>query len=126
MNLYMFYVGGNAGKSNIEVHDIQFVAASAPEDAWPALREAWFGDSDKIHIDGYSRVTWADRFSISLSPEPPKPRRDYFSSMRAVTGRIHLPNCMNTIYSSPKMPARLKKKRCRRSSAMSNNSTRTI
>ena len=26
MNLYMFYVGGNAGKSNIEVHDIQFVA----------------------------------------------------------------------------------------------------
>ncbi|EIW9317288.1 DUF1543 domain-containing protein, partial [Klebsiella pneumoniae] len=27
MNLYMFYVGGNAGKSNIEVHDIQFVAA---------------------------------------------------------------------------------------------------
>lgn len=40
MNLYMFYVGGNAGKSNIEVHDIQFVAASAPEDAWPALREA--------------------------------------------------------------------------------------
>ena len=60
MNLYMFYVGGNAGKSNIEVHDIQFVAARKPNDAWPALREAWFGDSDKIHIDGYSRITWAD------------------------------------------------------------------
>lgn len=54
MNLYMFYIGGNAGKSNIEVHDIQFVAANQPKDAWPALREAWFGDSDKIHIDGYS------------------------------------------------------------------------
>lgn len=40
MNLYMFYVGGNAGKSNIEVHDIQFVAARKPNDAWPALREA--------------------------------------------------------------------------------------
>ena len=38
MNLYMFYVGGNAGKSNIEVHDIQFVAARVPNDAWPALR----------------------------------------------------------------------------------------
>lgn len=22
--LYMFYLGGNAGRSNIEVHDIQF------------------------------------------------------------------------------------------------------
>lgn len=70
MNLYMFYIGGNAGKSNIEVHDIQFVAANQPKDAWPALREAWFGDSDKIHIDGYSRITWADGYSVSLSPEP--------------------------------------------------------
>jgi Domain of Unknown Function (DUF1543). len=70
MNLYMFYVGGNAGKSNIEVHDIQFVAAREPQDAWPILREAWFGDSDKIHIDGYSRITWADGYSVSLSPEP--------------------------------------------------------
>lgn len=70
MNLYMFYIGGNAGKSNIEVHDIQFVAANKPQDAWPALREAWFGDSDKIHIDGYSRVTWVNGYSVTLSPEP--------------------------------------------------------
>jgi hypothetical protein len=71
MNLYMFYVGGNAGKSNIEVHDIQFVAAREPKEAWPALREAWFGDSDKIHIDGYSRVTWVDGYAVALSAEPP-------------------------------------------------------
>lgn len=70
MNLYMFYIGGNAGKSNIEVHDIQFVAANKPEDAWPALRDVWFGDKDKIHIDGYSRVTWADGYSVTLSAEP--------------------------------------------------------
>lgn len=30
MHLFMFYVGGNAGKSNIEVHDIQFVVAQQP------------------------------------------------------------------------------------------------
>ncbi|WP_455820649.1 DUF1543 domain-containing protein [Pseudomonas cerasi] len=70
MNLYMFYIGGNAGKSNIEVHDIQFVAANKPEDAWPALREAWFGDSDKLHVDGYSRVTWADGYSVTLAEAP--------------------------------------------------------
>ncbi|PKH20960.1 hypothetical protein CIG19_17380 [Enterobacterales bacterium CwR94] len=70
MNLYMFYVGGNAGKSNIEVHDIQFVAANKPEEAWPILRDAWFGDRDKIHIDGYSRITWADGYAVTLTAEP--------------------------------------------------------
>ncbi|QLR42908.1 DUF1543 domain-containing protein [Enterobacter sp. RHBSTW-00994] len=79
MNLYMFYVGGNAGKSNIEVHDIQFVAAKTPEDAWPALREAWFGDKDKIHIDGYSRITWADGYSVTLSDQPaPSAKKLFF------------------------------------------------
>ena len=70
MNLFIFYVGGNAGKSNIEVHDIQFVAAEQPEEAWPTLREAWFGDADKIHVDGFARVTWADGYRVSLSDKP--------------------------------------------------------
>ncbi len=79
MNLYMFYIGGNAGKSNIEVHDIQFVAANEPQDAWPALREAWFGDKDKLHIDGYSRITWVNGYSVTLSPEPsPTANRLFF------------------------------------------------
>ncbi len=69
MYLFMFYVGGNAGKSNIEVHDIQFVVARTPE-AWPALREAWFGDADKIHIDGYSRINWADGYEVTLARTP--------------------------------------------------------
>lgn len=70
MYLFMFYVGGNAGKSNIEVHDIQFVVARTPEEAWPALREAWFGDADKIHIDGYSRINWADGYEVTLARTP--------------------------------------------------------
>jgi hypothetical protein len=72
MFLYLFYLGGNTGKSNIEVHDVQFVVASTPEDAWPALREAWFGDADKIHIDGYARITWADGYAVTLSTTPPE------------------------------------------------------
>ncbi|MEX9840658.1 DUF1543 domain-containing protein [Providencia rettgeri] len=70
MKLYMFYVGGNAGKSNIEVHDVQFVAAEQPTDAWPTLRENWFGDKDKLHIDGYAVINWADGFEIELRKEP--------------------------------------------------------
>lgn len=71
MQLFMFYLGGNAGKSNIEVHDIQFVAAETPEQAHPALRAAWFGDPDKIHIDGYARIVWADGYHVSLKDTPP-------------------------------------------------------
>lgn len=79
MFLYMFYLGGNAGKSNIEVHDVQFVAAAKPENAWPALRSAWFGDADKIHIDGYAKITWVDGYSVSLSLTPSgKDNRLYF------------------------------------------------
>ncbi|MDU6431499.1 MAG: DUF1543 domain-containing protein [Pantoea sp.] len=72
MYLFMFYLGGNAGRSNIEVHDIQFVAADHPEAAWPALREAWFGDADKVHIDGYARISWADGYAVSLADTPPE------------------------------------------------------
>lgn len=73
MELFVFAIGGNAGKSNIEVHDIQFVIAEKPEDAWPTLRENWFGDEDKIHIDGYGRLRWADGYNISVSKTPPQP-----------------------------------------------------
>ncbi|XBS69341.1 DUF1543 domain-containing protein [Acerihabitans sp. KWT182] len=78
MNLYMFYLGGNAGKSNIEVHDIQFAAADTPEQAWPLLREAWFGDKDKIHLDGYMIINWADGYDVTLSREPSQNRRKLF------------------------------------------------
>lgn len=78
MELYVFYVGGNAGKSNIEVHDVQFVAAEKPQDAWPALRAAWFGDKDKIHIDGYGILRWVDGYRVSLSDKPIEQKQALF------------------------------------------------
>jgi hypothetical protein len=69
-HLYMFSLGGNAGKSNIEVHDIQFVVADSVEAALPLLREAWFGDADKIHLDGYQKVQWVAGYDVRLSTEP--------------------------------------------------------
>lgn len=68
--LHMFYLGGGAGRSNIEVHDVQFAAVRCPRDAWPLLREAWFGNKHKLHIDGYSVITWADGHDIRLSQAP--------------------------------------------------------
>ncbi len=69
--LYMFYLGGNAGFSTIEVHDIQFVVDHNVEEAIPTLRQRWFGDPDKIHLDGYTVLNWADGFDIILSETPP-------------------------------------------------------
>ncbi|STZ76789.1 DUF1543 domain-containing protein [Bergeriella denitrificans] len=69
--LYMFYLGGNAGHANIEVHDVQFIACNSWQEAVPALKALWFGDRDKIHIDGWQIVSWADGYDISLSEVPP-------------------------------------------------------
>lgn len=65
--LYMFYIGGNAGASNIEVHDVQFVVCEDYKQAIPTLKSLWFGDADKIHIDGYQPMTWADGYDIEIS-----------------------------------------------------------
>lgn len=66
----MFYVGGTAPGANIELHDVQFVAADQPEEAHPLLREKWFGDKSKVHIDGYARIEWADGYDVMLHPAP--------------------------------------------------------
>lgn len=68
--LHMFYLGGNAGRSNIEVHDIQFAVCDDYREAVPALKAAWFGDTDKIHIDGWQVVEWADGYDIAVSETP--------------------------------------------------------
>lgn len=70
MDLWMFYIGGSAGRSNIELHDVQFVAAQNPQDAWPALREAWYGDPDSLHLDGYARIQWVNGYRVSLADTP--------------------------------------------------------
>lgn len=94
MDLYMFYLGGNAGKSNIEVHDIQFAVAEKPKDAWPALRQAWFGDADKVHIDGYAKITWADGYSVSLSDSPPSSKQRLW----LVNAGAYHPTCLAELH----------------------------
>lgn len=80
----MFYLGGNAGKSNIEVHDIQFAVAKESKDAWPVLRKAWFGDRNKVHLDSYARIRWVEGYQIVLSEAPAKKQPNlYFVNVGA-------------------------------------------
>jgi hypothetical protein len=34
------------------------------------LREKWFGDKSKVHIDGYARIEWADGYDVMLCAAP--------------------------------------------------------
>ncbi|MDC9613072.1 DUF1543 domain-containing protein [Xenorhabdus khoisanae] len=54
--LYMFYLGGNAGKSNIEVHDVQFVAVAKIEETKEKAKESLLSGYDQLHKDNLKDV----------------------------------------------------------------------
>lgn len=69
-NLYLVYLGGRTPKSNIELHDIQFVTGSKIEDTYQTLREKWFGTVKGLHLDSYLALKFIDGFRIELKKEP--------------------------------------------------------
>ncbi len=78
-NLYLVYLGGRTSKSNIELHDIQFVAGSKIEDTYSVLCERWFGDVKGLHLDSYVAVKFVDGYRIELRKEPSNgPQNLYF------------------------------------------------
>ena len=67
MKLFAVYLGGRAPRSNIELHDVVFVAGSSLKETYPKLKEKWFGYPEMIpHIDSYIELTHADGFQIRL------------------------------------------------------------
>lgn len=65
--LFAVYLGGKAARSNIELHDVVFVAGTSLEETYPKLKEKWFGYPEKTpHIDSYIELTHADGFQINL------------------------------------------------------------
>ncbi len=94
MRLFMVHLGGSAAGANLELHDVQFVAAPDMEAAVPPLRQAWFGDGKSLHLDGYRPLVWADGHALTLRPEPSEGESGlYFVHMgayaEAVEGELH-------------------------------------
>ncbi len=80
--LFLVYLGGRTSKSNIELHDVRFVACSKIEESYGILREAWFGDVKGLHIDSYMSVNFIDGFRIELKKKAFKgPENLYFVNM---------------------------------------------
>ena len=72
MKLFMFYVGGNFGNSNIELHDVRFSIGQTPEDCYDDLRRQWWGEPESLHLDCWGAVEQADGYDIELSTRPPE------------------------------------------------------
>lgn len=71
MKLFMFYVGGDCGNSNVELHDVRFSIGETPEDCRDDLRAQWWGDAKSLHLDCWGEVEQADGYDIALSAEAP-------------------------------------------------------
>jgi hypothetical protein len=67
MKLFMFYVGGDCGGSNIELHDIRFSVGETIESCYPDLRQQWWGDPESLHLDCWGEVAQVDGYDVELT-----------------------------------------------------------
>jgi hypothetical protein len=66
----MFYIGGNCGNSNIELHDVRFSIGESPEDCYDDLRRQWWGEPGSLHLDCWGVVEQADGFDVAVTTIP--------------------------------------------------------
>lgn len=83
MKLFMFYIGGDCGNSNVELHDVRFSVGETPEDCRDDLRRQWWGDPKSLHLDCWGEVEQADGYDVALSAEtsPEMPERLFFVNL---------------------------------------------
>lgn len=70
MKLFMFYVGGDCGNSNVELHDVRFSVGETPEDCRDDLRKQWWGEPRSLHLDCWGEVKQADGYDIAVTRGP--------------------------------------------------------
>lgn len=69
--LYVVMLGGKHPKAKIEVHDVVFVQAEQLADAYPTLRQQWFGSPQGLHIDSWLAVDGVEDYKVSFSHQAP-------------------------------------------------------
>ena len=78
MNLYMINLGGKAKGGNIEVHDVQFVAANHIDETIEVLKKNWYGLPLKLHMDSYKLINGAEGHSVKLTEEKPESSKQLY------------------------------------------------
>lgn len=69
--LHVFMLGGRHDRARIEVHDVAFANVARIEDAYPQLRQDWFGAAKGLHIDGWLAVDGVDGYKVSFVQAAP-------------------------------------------------------
>jgi len=69
--LFVVLLGGKHAQAKIEVHDIVFAVADSLEQAYPQLRERWFGTAKGVHIDAWMAVDGVEGWRLAFSPLAP-------------------------------------------------------
>ena len=67
LKLFVIYVGGAHELSFVELHDMRFVVGRTIEDTYPALRKTWWGTPQRLHLDAWGSLRYADGYQISVS-----------------------------------------------------------
>jgi uncharacterized protein DUF1543 len=70
MKLFMFYVGGDCGNSNVELHDVRFSIGETAEACFDDLRRQWWGEPKSLHLDCWGAVEQADGYDVELCLAP--------------------------------------------------------
>ena len=76
--LFLVFIGGNAPKANIELHDVRWVVGSKIEDTFESLRKNWFGSIEGLHIDSYKKIKSIDGYKINLKKNR-KSKKNYLN-----------------------------------------------
>lgn len=83
--LWLVVLGGRTASSQIELHDVRFVAGHSIEDTLPELRRQWFGRREGLHLDSFMAVRAIDGWAVRLGrrPSAPGPERLWFVNLGA-------------------------------------------
>ena len=55
-SLFIVMLGGRHARANTEVHDVVLAVGDSLEEVYPQLKNAWFGESQGLHIDAWAKL----------------------------------------------------------------------
>ena len=55
-SLFIVMLGGRHARANVEVHDVVLTVGETLEEAYPQLKNAWFGEQQGLHIDAWVQM----------------------------------------------------------------------
>jgi len=78
MKLFMAYVGERVTGCHLELHDIRFAIGNSIEECYDQIRATCWGIPEKLHLDCWGALEYADGYNITLKAEKPATDKKLF------------------------------------------------